>query len=165
MRKLLVAAAAMALSLVAGCAPVAGPAHPREDSGAKAPNGILSSPDRPAGIPTDAHQLNIHVDIVDVDRHERGPGRAHVNIDAQSSVPGANVHGAYPFDIYTFTPYTHTIWYPPGLVIHVSVTATADPLLADGLLLSCEMSQFGAYVTTFDASNDPSICVIVATVN
>ena len=117
----------LGLALLTGCAPVdinpdANPDH----QAALPPNGRIENPVRPENIPDDFLFFSWHVITLDEDWEEvHAP--ANVFIEAASEVPGQSVHGGYPFQVYTYTAYTHTIWYQPGLSIVTRVTATLKP--------------------------------------
>lgn len=121
-------AALLALVLLAGCGPVGSPSSNPDHGPPKPPNGNIINPDRPQGMPADFLFVSWHVLALD-ENWEEGPHvpvKIHVEATGDAPVQG-NVRGIYPFDDYVYTPYTHTIWYAPGVTITTSITAVADP--------------------------------------
>jgi hypothetical protein len=162
----LVAGLFCALMTPAACGAIGSPsANP--DHGAPAPaNGFNENPARPKGLPNNALAFNWHVRIYDKGHHLQTDRAAIVRITATS--PNApvqgNVHGGYPFRIYTLAPYTHTIWYQPGIEITTGLTATADPILPDGWYVECIATSQGRLVDAHDYNDDPMICIMSYTI-
>ena len=156
----LVAGLFCALMTPAACGAVGSPsANP--DHGAPAPaNGLGEHPARPANIPNDFLEFSWHVAIYD-SHHKLQGNPSIVRITANSKAPvQGNVHGQYPFRIYTNTPYTHTIWTQPGIQVQTQLTATADPPLPDYWYMECVGTSNGNLVEANDFSSDPSICIM-----
>lgn len=121
--------AGLSLFLVAACGPVGSPASNPDHGPPKPPNGIIIDPVRPANIPDDFLFMSWHVLALDEDWEEgpHVPVRIRINAASPNAPVQGNVHGGYPFDVYTYTPYTHTIWYAPGVEIVTDIQAVADP--------------------------------------
>lgn len=153
--------AILLLVVTAACAATGRP-NPQHDGGAVAPNGVITQPPRPKGISAKALEVSLHVQATDdVGRYARNV-RANIHIDAKSPNAQAqgNVHGGYPFDIYTFLPYTHTIWYEPGITIAIAMIVQAQPGLPQDWDLECTVTEQGVQKDIWDASIDPEICII-----
>jgi hypothetical protein len=113
-------------------------------------------------MPGNAIAVNWHVVVAEVDSGERlNHIKANVTITATS--PNApvqgNVHGGYPFTIYTETPYTHTIWFQPGIVVNSQITATLDPLLGPGIVIECDATSGGHDVAVQKIISGGETCV------
>lgn len=115
--------------LAAGCAPLNVP-DPSPDGRAPVPaNGIIEHPVRPKGIPDNFGAFTWIVEVED-NRGRPYPGSADVEVHATAAAPiQGSVHGPYPFRIWTGLPYSHTIWFQPGIVIETDVWASARPEL------------------------------------
>lgn len=155
-----------ALMTLTACGPVGSPsANP--DHGAPAPaNGHIEKPARPKGMADNFVAFNWHVEVYD--EHHRLHGGHAVIVRITATSPNAqvqgNIHGQYPFRLYTQTPYTHTIWYQPGIRIQTDLTATADPILPDGWYIECTGTSGGLLATINDFSSDPMICISSMTI-
>jgi hypothetical protein len=136
-------AALATLSLLSACMPPITP-DPSPDGGPPAPpNGRIENPDRPDGVAPDALFFSWHIITLNDDWEEiHAPAKVFVEAVSNAPVQG-NVHGPYPFQIYTYTPYTHTIWWQPGLEITSRVTATLDPV-QPGVSVICLGSSHGS---------------------
>jgi len=156
--------AVVLVMLIAGTACVKGPvgspsANP--DHGAPRPaTGLIEHPVRPADFPPDFLEFSWQVAIYDSHHHLQG-SPATVRVTATSDAPiQGNTHGKYPYQLYTYTPYTHTIWYQPGVQIRTGLTATADPPLPDGWYIECTGISGGGLVDAPDRTDDPHICIL-----
>lgn len=122
---------AAALTLVAAltaCGPVGSPASNPDHGPPRPPNGDILNPDRPANMPADFLFMSWRILALDEDWEPTVHVPVKIHVEAVSDAPvQGNVHGGYPFDVYAYTPYTHTIWYAPGVHITTSVVAIADP--------------------------------------
>jgi len=158
----LVVSTALLLVAVSGCGPIGSKPNPAPDHKAAVPaNGIIEHPERPQGMPADFLNVNWHVKIFISDTGERILARANVKITATSpnaQVQG-NVHGGYPFSIYTHTSYTHTIWYQPGIVINTEITATIDPLLGPDFEIECTATANGHDVAVREIMAGGETCI------
>lgn len=132
------------LLLVAGCAPLNVP-DPSPDGRAPAPaNGVIEHPVRPQGIPADFGAFTWIVEVED-SRGRPYPGSADVEVHAVAAAPvQGSVHGPYPFRIWTGLPYSHTIWFQPGIVIDTDVYVFARPALKADLGLGVRVVCSGA---------------------
>lgn len=126
MKRIMATGLATALLLVAGCTPLGSPKANPDHGPPQPPNGRIENPDRPQNIPGDFLFFSWHIITLN-DNWEEIHAPVTVFIEAASEVPGQSVHGGYPFQVYTYTAYTHTIWYQPGLTLTTRVTATLDP--------------------------------------
>jgi hypothetical protein len=151
---------------LAACGPVGSPSANPDHGAAQPANGININPPRPKEVPANALQFNWHVAAYDATHHLKGGHAAIVRITAIS--PNAqiqgNVYGGYPFRIYTLTPYTHTIWYQPGIKIITGLTATADPELPDGWYVECTATANGRPLEARDFTDDPRVCIMSYTI-
>lgn len=81
-----------------------------------------------------------------------GANHATIVIDAidnkggHGQYPDGVVFRPYPLDKRIELPYTHTIYYEPGLIINVAVTVTY--VGNDGDIISCHFEQGGAEIDT-----------------
>jgi hypothetical protein len=116
-------ALALAASLT-GCDPLTG----KQNSGpapAEAIELVFHAETHPTGL-----LLNIHIDAVD--------SRGGSGVNAETGLP-------YPWDGSRTTPYKHTIYYQPGLVIHATgtvIVGSEEP----GDLLTCWWTDKGIEV-------------------
>lgn len=119
----------VAVLLLAGCAPVGSPSTNPDHGPPAPPNGNIMHPERPNGMPADFLYMSWHVLALDEDWEEgpHVPVRIHINATAENAPVQGNVHGGYPLDLYVYTPYTHTIWYAPGIDLVTDIVAIADP--------------------------------------
>lgn len=103
---------------------------PEPDSEGKAPNpanGVIDRAVRPDNIPDNFLSFTWVVEFEDVEGHPYY-WSADVEVHAESNAPvQGNVHGPYPFRIWTMTPYSHTMWYEPGIVINTEIYVLAKP--------------------------------------
>ena len=162
----LVAGLFSVLMTPAACGAVGSPSA-NADHGPPAPaNGDLEGrPARPKGMPDNFLELSWHVAAYNAQGKIQKDHPAIVRITATSNAPiQGNVHGPYPLRVYTNTPYTHTIWYEPGVQIQTDLTATADPILPDGWYLECTATSAGQLIDAHDFSSDPMICIMSHTI-
>lgn len=124
-------AAILAIALLSGCAPVGSPSTNPDHGPPQPPNGNNINPDRPGNIPRDFQYVSWHVLALNEDWEDNNlhvPVRIHIDAVSDAPVQG-NVHGPYPLDLYVYTPYTHTMWYQPGVTLTTTIAAVADPPL------------------------------------
>lgn len=133
------------MTLLTGCGPLIPPSDNDVNRPVEVDPGALDdAPDRPKGVPDNAYSVSLHVVAMTENTGQHIPGitaRVTINATSQNAPPGANVHGLYPFNIYTRLPYTHHIWIQPGIVVHMTLSATADPILIVGEKLECSLSK------------------------
>jgi hypothetical protein len=127
----------LGLALSACSMPIGSPSSNPDHGPPKPPNGNILNPVRPKGIPDNAMFMSWHILALDEDWEEGPHIPVRFTINAVGNAPAGNVHGNYPFSDYVYTPYTHTIWYPPGVEFTTDVVAVADPPLGtDGTPVS-----------------------------
>lgn len=124
----------LTLLLVAGCMPTRVP-EPSPDNKAPAPaNGIIEIPTRPNNIPDNFLSFTWIIEFEDPNGRPYSVS-AMVTVTADSNAPvQGNVRGGYPYTIWTMTPYSHTMWYEPGIVIDTRVNVVANPELPPDLI-------------------------------
>jgi hypothetical protein len=156
----LVAGLLCALMTPAACGAVGSPSANPDHGAPASATGLIEHPVRPAGIPNDFLEFTWQVAVYDSGHHLRD-NPAIVRITATSKAPiQGNVHGKYPYRLYTKTAYSHTIWTQPGVQVQTGLTATADPLLPNGWYLECTGTSNGWLVEASDFTDDPSICIM-----
>jgi hypothetical protein len=134
------------LLITTACMPSRVP-EPSPDNKAPMPaNGSIEHPVRPNNIPDNFLSFTWIVEFEDAEGH-LATWSADVGIHAISNAPvQGNVHGPYPFLIWTNTPYSHTMWYEPGIAINTDVYVLAKPeitldMINKGIHATCSASN------------------------